>query len=65
MKKLSTLDIAKSYLLQRAYILTSLDQRTELTNERFDPTYPQPFTDLGFLHLSSFFFIDFTKSNSK
>ncbi|KRX35393.1 hypothetical protein T05_2617 [Trichinella murrelli] len=32
--KLSTLDIAKSYLLQRAYILTSLDQRTELTNER-------------------------------
>ncbi|KRX70733.1 hypothetical protein T06_13619 [Trichinella sp. T6] len=33
-RKLSTLDIAKSYLLQRAYILTSLDQRTELTNER-------------------------------
>ncbi|KRX14024.1 hypothetical protein T06_10858 [Trichinella sp. T6] len=32
--KLSTLDFAKSYLLQRAYILTSLDQRTELTNER-------------------------------
>ncbi|KRY03249.1 hypothetical protein T01_1008, partial [Trichinella spiralis] len=25
-----------------------------LTNKRFDPTYPQPFTDLGFLHLSSF-----------
>ncbi|KRX55539.1 hypothetical protein T12_1823 [Trichinella patagoniensis] len=33
--KLSTLDIAnRIYLLQRAYILTSLDQRTELTNER-------------------------------
>ncbi|KRY34131.1 hypothetical protein T01_7953 [Trichinella spiralis] len=38
-------------------ILTSLDQRTQLTNKRFDPTYPQPFTDLGFLHLSSFFFM--------
>ncbi|KRX11959.1 hypothetical protein T07_12190, partial [Trichinella nelsoni] len=31
-------------------ILTSFDQRTKLTNKRFDPTYPQSFTDLGFLH---------------
>ncbi|KRY07276.1 hypothetical protein T03_1324 [Trichinella britovi] len=42
-----------------------MDQRTQLTNKRFDPTYPQSFTDLGFLDLSFFFSIDFTKSNSK
>ncbi|KRY03186.1 hypothetical protein T03_5585, partial [Trichinella britovi] len=37
------------------HLTNGIDQRTQLTNKRFDTTYPQPFTDLGFLHLSSFF----------
>ncbi|KRX99372.1 hypothetical protein T4E_2984 [Trichinella pseudospiralis] len=47
-----TLDLGKSYLLHPTCLyLPEFDQRTQLTNERFDPTI-HPFNPRGFLHCS-------------